>query len=131
MSRHKKGNAGFTAREEALLKRLSTPHKIQTFVDRLTFNTDDVFRSPRTVMRVRQARCYDGAVFAAMALSQLGFPPLLVDMQAHRDDDHVLAVFRHGGHWGAVAKSNFVGLRFREPIHKTLRELMLSYFDGF
>lgn len=35
------------------------------------------------------------------------------------------------GAWGAIAKSNFAGLRFREPIHRTLRELVVSYFDDY
>jgi hypothetical protein len=83
------------------------------------------------VLRERRANCYDGALFAAAALRRLGHPPLLVDLRAVRDDDHVLAVFRARGAWGAVAKSNFVGLRYREPIYRTLRELALSYFDGY
>ncbi len=70
-------------------------------------------------------------MFAAAALERLGHPPLLVDLVADDDDDHVLAVYRRFGRWGAVAKSNFVGLRYREPIHRSLRELALSYFDDY
>jgi hypothetical protein len=79
----------------------------------------------------RRAHCYDGALFAAAALRRLGHPPRLVDLRAVRDDDHVLAVFRVQGAWGAVAKSNFTGLRYREPIFRTLRELALSYFEDY
>ena len=60
-----------------------------------------------------------------------GFPPLLLDLEAVRDDDHVLAVFRRRGHWGAIAKSNYAGLRFREPVYRTLRELAMSYFEHY
>jgi hypothetical protein len=83
------------------------------------------------VLRDRQAHCYDGAVFAAAALRQLGYPPIIVDMLAERDDEHLVALFRDGGHWGAVGKSNVVGLRFREPVYRSLRELLMSYFEQY
>src|SRR5439155_793750 len=81
--------------------------------------------------RERVAHCYDGALFAAAALRRLGHPPLLVNMYAERDDEHLLAVFKQAGHWGAVAKSNFVGLRYRDPIYRTLRELVMSSFQDY
>jgi hypothetical protein len=86
---------------------------------------------PRQVMAERRAHCFDGALFAAAALAEQGHPPLLVDLWAVRDDEHVLAVFRADGRLGAVAKSNFTGLRFREPIFRTVRELVLSYFEDY
>ena len=86
---------------------------------------------PRRVLRERTAHCLEGAVFAATALRVLGFPPLLLDLEAVQDTDHVIAVYRVRGHWGAIAKSNFSGLRYREPVHRTLRELVLSYFEGY
>ena len=85
-------------------------------------------RSPRVVLRTGTAHCLEGATFAAAALRVLGFPPLVLDLEADRDTDHVIAVFKMRGHWGAVAKSNFAGCRYREPIYRTLRELALSYF---
>jgi hypothetical protein len=114
-----------------VLGRLSDPVAIQAFLDRVPYSADPVYRSPRSVLRDRKAHCFDGAVFAAAALRRLGHVPLLVDMRAVRDDDHIIAVFRRDGHFGAVAKSNFVGLRFREPVFRNLRELMLSYFEDF
>lgn len=84
--------------------------------------------SPRLVLRERTAHCLEGAILAAAALRVLGYPPLLLDLEADHDTDHVLAVFKVRGHWGAVAKSNFTGCRYREPIYRTLRELALSYF---
>lgn len=87
--------------------------------------------SPRRVLRARTAHCLEGAVFAAAALRVLGFPPLLLDLEAVQDTDHVVAVFRSRGHWGAIAKSNFSGLRYREPVYRSLRELVMSYFDGY
>src|SRR5205807_6296199 len=85
--------------------------------------------SPKKVLREGKASCFEGAVFAAAALRVLGFPPLIFDLEADRDTDHVLAVFKSRGHWGAVAKSNFAGCRFREPVYRTLRELAMSYFN--
>ncbi len=121
----------WTRGERAFLRRLSTPMRIQEWLDGLPYRAEDRAASPRNVMAERRAHCYDGALFAAAALRQLGHPPLLLDMRAVRDDDHVLAVFRSHGCFGAVAKSNFVGLRFREPIYRTLRELVLGYFEDY
>ena len=84
--------------------------------------------SPRVVLRERTAHCLEGATFAAAALRVLGYPPLLLDLEAEQDTDHVIAVFKMHGHWGALAKSNFTGCRYREPVYRTLRELALSYF---
>jgi hypothetical protein len=83
------------------------------------------------VIRKRSAHCFEGALFAAAVLDYLGYKPLIVDMKAFNDDDHVIAVFREDGYWGAVAKSNFTSLRFREPVYRSLRELIMSYFDFF
>ena len=128
------GADGFQWRELAILRRLSTPAKIQRFLDELTYNKEeegDTCRSPRRVLRDRTAQCIEGALIAAAALRVQGFPPLIVDLEAVRDDDHVLAVFRQRGHWGAVAKSNYSGLRFREPVYRSLRELAMSYFEHY
>lgn len=117
--------------ERAFLRRLKSPAGIQAYLDGLAYRAEEKAACPRNVMRERRAHCFDGALFAAAALRELGHPPLLLDMWADRDDDHVLAIFRADGCYGAVAKSNFVGLRFREPIYRTLRELVLSYFEGY
>jgi hypothetical protein len=122
---------GTTREERAVLARLTGPERIQQFLDSIGYSADAFYRSPRAVLRDRKAHCFDGALFAAAAFAHLGRPPLLLDLRAVRDDDHVLAIFRHGRHVGAVAKSNFVGLRFREPIFRNLRELALSYFEDF
>jgi hypothetical protein len=125
----------FTASERAVFRHLTTPEKIQRFLDfDLAYNKEPggpTCRSPRLVLRDRTAHCMEGALFAAAALQMAGHPPLLVDLEAVRDDDHVLAVFRRRGHWGAIAKSNYSGLRYREPVYRTLRELAMSYFEHY
>ncbi|BDG05983.1 hypothetical protein [Anaeromyxobacter oryzae] len=121
--------AAWTRAERAVLRRLSTPARIQAYLDGLQYRAEDRAACPRKVLVEGRAHCYDGAIFAAAALAELGHPPLLLDMWAVRDDDHVLAVYRVDGYFGAIAKSNFVGLRFREPVYRTLRELVLSYFE--
>ena len=131
LSRRRPAPAAWTRAERAVLRRLSTPVRIQDFLDGLAYRAEDDPASPRRVLSERRAHCYDGALLAAAALRHAGHRPLLVDLQAVRDDDHVLAVFRERGHWGAVAKSNFVGLRYREPVFRTLRELALSYFEDY
>lgn len=126
---------GFNAREWNTLRRLGTPEKIQRFLDtEVGYNKEPdgaTCRSPRRVLRDRVAHCLEGALFGAAALRAQGFPPLLLDLEAVRDDDHVLAIFKQRGHWGAVAKSNYAGLRFREPVYRTLRELVMSYFEHY
>ncbi len=111
-----------------MLPRFTTPASIQDYLDGLVYNTTERTLSPRGVVREQMAHCMDGAVFAAAALASLGFPPLLVDLRAINDDDHVIAVFRKDGLWGAVAKSNTTLLRFRHPVFRSIRELALSYF---
>ena len=117
--------------EIRLLKSLNNPDKVQVFLDSLEYNPNYECRSPRWVMRKRSAHCFEGALFAAAALQFNGYKPLIVDMKAVNDDDHVIAVFKQNGYWGAVAKSNFTTLRFREPVYKSVRELIMSYFDFF
>src|SRR3954466_458575 len=124
----------FTAAERAIFRRLSTPEKIQQYLDDLLYDKEPRgprCRSPRLVMQDRTAHCMSGALMGAAALRMLGPPPLLLDFEAVRDDDHVLAIFRQRGHWGAVAKSNYSGLRFREPVYRSLRELVMSYFEHY
>jgi len=122
----------FNRREMRALSRLDSPFKIQAFLDELHYSDEERYRCPRSVLRDRTAHCFDGAVFAAAALRRLGYPPLILNLfPDDRDDEHLLALYQPRGGWGAVAKSNFVGLRFREPIHRTLRELVLSYFEVY
>jgi hypothetical protein len=120
--------------ELQLFRKLSSPEKIQKFLDELPYNKEkkgETCYSPRLVIRHNTAHCFEGALFAAAALRVGGRPPLILDLEAVRDDDHVVAVYRTNGHWGAIGKSNYAGLRFRSPIYRTLRELALSYFEHY
>jgi hypothetical protein len=117
--------------EIRLFCELVRPVLIQEFLNGLAYNDKPTAMSPRLVIRERSAHCFEGALFAAAALRRIGHSPLIVDMLAHNDDDHVIAVFRKNGLWGAVAKSNTTMLRFREPIYRSLRELVMSYFEMY
>jgi hypothetical protein len=117
--------------EISFLKSLKDPIDIQNFLDSVDYNPKYECRSPRFVLREKHAHCFEGALFASAALQFNGYPPLLVDMKAFNDDDHVIAVFKKNNHWGAVAKSNFTTLRYREPVYRSLRELIMSYFDFY
>jgi hypothetical protein len=121
----------WTKEEKEFLKGFRDPWSIQVFLDSIDYNPAYECKSPRWVIRKRSAHCFEGALFAASVLDSLGYKPLIVDMKAFNDDDHVIAVFREKGYWGAVAKSNFTSLRFREPVYRSLRELIMSYFDFF
>src|SRR5579862_9765507 len=121
----------FAPAELRKLRSLKDPSGIQRFLDELPYHLADTAWSPRRVLRENTAHCFEGAIFAAAALRVNGFPPLILDFEAKRDTDHVLAVFQVDGFWGAIAKSNFTGLRYREPVYRTLRELAISYFDDY
>jgi hypothetical protein len=121
----------WTAEEESYLEDLNTPFKIQQFLDTCDYNSTTETRSPRYILSMKRAHCLEGALFAAVCLEYHGFKPLVLDLQAVNDDDHVIAIYRMDRHWGAVAKSNFTTLRFREPVYRSLRELAMSYFDFY
>jgi len=125
----------FAAAEQRELRRLRTPGKIQRFLDvEIGYNKEPhgpTCRSARMVLRDRVAHCMEGAYLACAALAVHGHVPMVVDLEAVRDDDHVLAVFRERGHWGAIAKSNYASLRYREPVYRTVRELVMSYFEHY
>ncbi|MCC6588392.1 MAG: hypothetical protein IT168_16990 [Bryobacterales bacterium] len=116
-----------------VLRGLRSAEAIQRYLDEEVKYNDGptTFRSPRRVARDRVAHCLEGALFAAAALEQLDHAPLILDLAAVRDDDHVIAVFRENGHWGAIGKSNYAGLRYRTPVYRTLRELVMSYFEHY
>ena len=125
---------GLTRGEFAVLKRLSSPEKIQDFLSLLPQNfesTGQTCLSVREALRQRRAHCIEGAMLAALALWIQGEPPLLLDLTAARDYDHVVALFRRGGHWGAISKTNYSLLRYRDPVYRTLRELAMSYFHEY
>ena len=122
---------GLTEGEVRQLRSLKSPARIQAFVDGIEYQYADTAGSPRRVLREGKGHCLEGALVAAAALRVLGHPPLLMDLEAVRDDDHVLALYRERGLWGAVAKSNYAGLRFRAPVYRTLRELAMSYFEDY
>jgi hypothetical protein len=115
----------------ALPAGLDSPAAVQAFLDEIPYSADPFYRCPLSVLRDRKAHCFDGALFAAAALRPLGVPPVIVEILAERDDSHMLAIFKADGRWGAVAKSNFVGLRFREAVYSSLRELVMSYFESY
>jgi hypothetical protein len=131
MNHRKSGVVIWSSGELGILKKLDTPYKIQGFLDNIDYNAVIETRSPHIVMRNRRAHCLEGALFAAACLEQLGYPPLVVDLKAENDDDHVIAVFKKNSYWGAVAKSNFTTIRYREPVYRSLRELSMSYFDFY
>lgn len=125
---------GLTPAEFRVLERLDSPHKIQRFVNALPANFEpdgDTVLSVREVLRQRRAHCIEGAMVAAAALWIQGEPPLLFDLEAVQDYDHVITLFRRNGHWGAISKTNHFALRYRDPVYRTLRELALSYFHEY
>ena len=125
-------DARLTAAEARLLSGLDSPARIQAFLDETPYSPEHFYRCPLRVLRERKGHCFDGALFAAMALRRLGRRPLVLELVPNqRDDDHMLALIKEDGLWGAVAQSNFSGLRYREPVYRSLHELVMSYFEDF
>jgi len=122
---------GMQAGDMRALRALKSPARIQKFLDTLEYQYADTAWSPARALRERKGHCLEGALLAAAAMRVNGHPPLVMDLEAVHDDDHVVALYRERGLWGAVAKSNFAGLRFRAPVYRTLRELALSYFEHY
>lgn len=127
---------GLTKDELKLFKSLKSPAKIQGFLNSLKINFEedgkDTCMSPRTVLRKRKCHCMEGAILAALALRVQGYKSLLVDLEANRKDfDHVVAVFKKNGKWGAISKTNHATLRYREPLYNSIRELAMSYFHEY
>jgi len=121
-------NFGFTPAELRKLRSLKDPYGIQRYLDAMPYHLADTAWSPRRVLRENTAHCFEGAIFAAAALRANGYPPLIVDFEAERDTDHVLAIYQEKGRWGSIAKSNYTNCRGREPVYRSLRELAMSYF---
>lgn len=125
---------GLSNAELKILKKLSTPIKIQDFLDKVPMNWEkrgETYFSPRRALKMKKMHCLEGALVAAVALWLRGEKPLLLDLKVKGDDDHVVALYRRNGYWGAISKTNHVALRFRDPVYKTLRELALSYFHEY
>ncbi|MEK6919292.1 MAG: transglutaminase-like domain-containing protein [Nanoarchaeota archaeon] len=124
-----------TKEELSILKRLKKASTIQDFISKIPINYDDekdTCLSPREVLKQKKAHCIEGAMLAALALRINGHKPLIVDLTATDDDfDHVIAVFKEEGRWGAISKSNHAVLRYREPVYKSIRELVMSYFHEY
>ncbi|MFA6415971.1 MAG: hypothetical protein WCW56_00610 [Candidatus Paceibacterota bacterium] len=130
----KKIDLGLTKQELAILKKLTTPIKIQNFLDTFPRNLEkngETYMSPRQVLKKKKMHCFEGALLAATALWLHGEAPLLLDLKAPGDEDHVIALYQKNGYWGAISKTNHAVLRFRDPVYKTVRELALSYFHEY
>ncbi|MFZ2522075.1 MAG: hypothetical protein WAX44_04395 [Minisyncoccia bacterium] len=128
---------GYTKKEIELFKRLNTPSKIQDYINKIPFNFDergDSCMSPRRVLEKNKADCIEGAILASVILEFHGWKPLLLDLRSVKkpyDYDHVVALFRVDGYWGAISKTNHSVLRYREAIYRDVRELVMSFFHEY
>ncbi len=124
-----------TKEEVNILKKLDTPHKIQIFLDNIPRNFEpegDTCMSPRRVLRENRCHCIEGAMLAYTTFLLQNKKAYLLDLTATKKDfDHVIVVFKEDGHWGAISKSNYAVLRYREPVYRTIRELVMSYFNEY
>src|SRR3989344_5772668 len=125
----------FTLREKVLMQKLNTPAKVQDFLNKLLFNFEkngETLKSPIRILRTKSTHCMEGALFGAYILSLHGFLPLVLHLETTEDDfDHVIVPFKQHGFWGALSKTNHAMLRYREPVYKNIRELVMSYFHEY
>ncbi len=125
----------FTEKEKELLHKLNTPPKVQDFLNSLKFNFEEkgeTLKSPISTLRAKNAHCIEGAILGAYILSLHGFPPLVLHLKTTKGDyDHVVAPFKIKGYWGALSKTNHAVLRYREPVYKSIHELVMSYFHEY
>lgn len=127
----------YSNKEKRILNKLNSPKKIQDFLNKIPFNFEkqgETCMSPRKVLENETAHCMEGALFAAAALENLGYQPLILDLRSAKkpfDYDHVVAIWNEKGFYGAISKTNHGVLRYREPIYKTIRELVMSYFHEY
>jgi hypothetical protein len=120
----------FTKKEMSFIRKMKTPEKVQEFIETLTYNTGD--RIPIIdVLRKRRADCLEAAVFAALLFKINGYDSFIVDFEAFRDEDHVICTYKKGKLYGSVAQSKYIGLKYRSPVYRTLRELSMSYFEHY
>jgi len=126
---------GLSKEEITLFKSLNTPQKVQDFINRIPINFEekgDTCYSPKKVLKENKCHCIEGAILAALILRTNGHPPLIVDLEAsEKDFDHVIAVFKIDNKWGAISKTNHAVLRYRDPVYKSVRELVMSYFNEY
>ncbi len=115
------------------IEQLKSPYDVQQFLQNMAYKAEARNRSPLNVILDKQCHCLDGGFLGVILLWKLGFKPLVIDIvpDPGMDDDHVLALYRIDGRWGAVAKTNYINLGFREAVHKTLRELVMTYFEHY
>ena len=120
-----------TPEQKILFTSLRNPSSIQEYLDSIPYRVEDDNYCALSVFRDGKAHCFDGSLLAAAALRQIGFDPVIVQTLPEKDDDHMLTIYKRNGRYGALAKSNFVGLRSREPVFTSIRELVMSYFKDF
>jgi hypothetical protein len=126
-------NAGLTPIDKKIITGLNSPYKIFQFLDEVKYYSGERNRSMINILHERQAHCLDGGLFAATLLNMLGYPAIIIDLlpEPETDEDHILAIFQQNNLWGCVAKSNFTGLRYRDPIYSSLRDLVLSFLEVY
>lgn len=129
MKRLREFEKEWTPAQAGIMRSLKTPAGIQAYLDSIIYSNNEDYYGPLTLMDRAEGSCMEGALFAAAALRRLGHRPLIMELFAERDDEHVIALYRKDGLWGSLAKSNYPGLRSRQPVYRTLRELALSYFE--
>ncbi len=127
---------GYTKNEIKLFRKLNSPKKIQDYINSIPFNfrKDGFYASPRFIIKNKKMDCLEGAIFAAAVLEFNGERPLLLDLRSATkpfDYDHVLAIFKQYGCFGAISKTNHAVLRYREPVYKSVRELVMSFFHEY
>lgn len=128
--------SGFIPAERRVIERLTTPEKVQRYLNRLAYNTEPPpggpqLRTFRSVIATRTAHCLEAALTATVILEQHGYPPTVMSLESEDGLDHVIFVYKTRTGWGSVARSRDPGLHGRKPVFRSLREMALTYFEPY
>lgn len=127
----------FPRKQHNSLRLARTPAAVQNLLNTLrmrTPGTEPIVRSPEAALTAGEASCMEGALIAVAALYAQATPVWLLDLKVDtraNDVDHVVALFKQDGLYGAISKTNHGVLRYREPVYKTVREIVMSYFHEY
>jgi hypothetical protein len=124
----------FSRKERQIIRNHRTPAQVQRFLSNLPYNREiggSTCLSFRSAILYDRAHCLEGALIAAAILEQHGYPPLLISIESQDKLDHVLFLYRKGKRYGSVARSRDIGLHGRKPVFRTVRDLVMSYYDPY
>ncbi|HLB51575.1 hypothetical protein A3F07_01585 [candidate division WWE3 bacterium RIFCSPHIGHO2_12_FULL_38_15] len=124
--------AVLSQKELTFIKKLNTPEKVQKYIDNeIEYDPYREDRSIREVLEDKKAECYNGALLAAACLLYHGYKASIIELLAREDEEHILCVYKSGNKFGSIAQSKFLGLKARNPMYMSVRDLVVTYMEFY